>query len=69
MTQEMVGATDQLEASAWEAVFLWRSHCTTYMGSFYSVTKVPCISVTGEEEAWTEVLWMPPQGTLYRQAL
>ena len=31
------------------------------------MTRVPCFSATGEEEAWTEVLWEPSQGTLHHR--
>ena len=65
MTQEMVGTTVQMEAS------LQRDRPRSSAVSIVqpSVTKVPGVSATGEEEAWAEVLWMPTQGTLYHQAL
>ena len=69
MTQEMVGATDQLEASLQRGRPCSSGGPIVQLRWAHSATKVPGISATGEEEAWTEVLRMPTHGTLYHQAL
>ena len=65
----MAGATDQLEASFPRGRPNSVGCYNAQSRGVHSVTRVPCFSATGEEEAWTEVLWEPSQGTLHHKAL
>ena len=65
----MAAATDQLEVSFPRARPNSVGCSIAQPGGVPSVTRVPFFSATGEEQAWTEVLWEPTQGTLHHQAL